>query len=386
MGYAGDAPGEKPYTMWFPFSFEDMDLYTKLVRVSEAEAPLMALYNLQTGSFNAERWSSEYTGTVEEENIPAFLEGYAEKYCRNMNETLGTNYIPGSSAFIEKTISLINENLGSNFSSLDDIFVLKAAEEEGGLPTAERSEAFSALFEQKAKFYEESNRFYDNNYWHLDFLFLGKEPTLVINDEQTELHAEPWLTVHGPLGSTTEAAAAVTGVNFVPICQTEYAHSVVSKEEVPPACTAAGHTAGWYCEDCNTWLDGEEILPLAHKNAYEVAETQPTATAHGHKAGVYCPDCDTWISGHEVIHNQLGAREVIKEATVDEEGEVYIVCTVCGETGLYATPKLDPSENPTQPDDTGEPTGGMNIVEHIKNFAKSIVDWLLRLIRWIGKR
>ncbi len=384
MGYAGDAPGEKPYTMWFPFSSDDMDLYTKMIRVSEAEAPLMALYNLQTGSFNAERWSGEYDGTIDEDFIPAFLEGYAEIYCRRMNETLGTDYIPGSDAFIEKTISLVNENLGSSFSSLDEIFVLKAAEEEGGLPTAERSEAFSSLFEPITTYFQELAQSYDNNFLYLDFLHLGKEPTLIINGEQTELHAEPWLTVHGPLGSTTEAAAAVTGVNFVPMCPTEYAHSVVGKEEVTPTCTAAGHTAGWYCEDCNIWLDGEEIMPLGHRNAYEVAATLPTAVVHGHEAGVYCPDCDTWLSGHEVIHNQLGVREVIKEPTVDEEGEVYIVCTVCGETGLYALEKLDPPETPDEPEQ--QEGGSMNIIERIKAFAKSVVDWLLRLIRWIGKR
>lgn len=209
-----------------------------------------------------------------------------------------------------------------------------------------------------------------------------------VDDIGTEFVAAPWFTIHAPAGSATEAMALEKGIPFapIPVCPEDYNHSVIRANGSEATCTAAGHTAGWYCEDCGTWLDGEEIPPLAHKNAYEVAETQPTATAHGHKAGVYCPDCDTWLSGHDVIHNQLGAREVIKEATATEEGEVYIVCTVCGETGLYAIEKLDPSENPTKPDDTDEPAGGMNIVEHIKNFAKSIVDWLLRLIRWIGKR
>ena len=74
----------------------------------------------------------------------------------------------------------------------------------------------------------------------------------------------------------------------------------------------------------------------------------------------------------------------MKEATESEEGEVYIVCTVCGESGLYALEKLPHTEpQPEQPSDNG---GNPNIIERIRMFAKSIVDWFLRLIRWVGKR
>ena len=76
----------------------------------------------------------------------------------------------------------------------------------------------------------------------------------------------------------------------------------------------------------------------------------------------------------------------MKEATETEEGEVYIVCTVCGESGLYALEKLphtDPQpEQPSDHDNDSSP----NLFERIRRFAKSIVDWFLRLIRWVGKR
>ena len=271
----------------------------------------------------------------------------------------------------------INHGLGTDFTVND---VYPASEDENGNTVYSVGEAFNNAV--IARFGHPANVVFS----------LGSDDyalcSAAVDEIGTEYEVAPWFTIHAPAGSATEAMALEKGIPFapIPVCPEDYNHSVIRANGSEATCTAAGHTAGWYCEDCGTWLDGEEIPPLAHKNAYEVAETQPTATAHGHKAGVYCPDCDTWLSGHDVIHNQLGAREVIKEATATEEGEVYIVCTVCGETGLYAIEKLDPSENPTKPDDTDEPAGGMNIVEHIKNFAKSIVDWLLRLIRWIGKR
>jgi hypothetical protein len=139
---------------------------------------------------------------------------------------------------------------------------------------------------------------------------------------------------------------------------------------------AAGHTAGWYCEDCGVWLSGEEIDPLNHRNAQNVAATEATETAHGATAGVWCPDCETWLSGHDVIHNHLGEQRVIKEPTETEEGIVEIRCTVCGEWGQYTA---DPTGS--QPDDNN--SGGFWV--QIQSFFRGIIDWFLRLFKWLGK-
>ena len=165
------------------------------------------------------------------------------------------------------------------------------------------------------------------------------------------------------------------------------AGSTVIEANIAPTCTTAGsNDEVQYCTQCSYKLSHirTTLDPLDHRNAQTVSESKPTAAAHGYTAGVFCPDCNTWLSGHDVIHNQLGAREVVKEATENEEGEVYIVCTVCGESGLYALEKLPHTEpQPEQPSGNG---GSPNIFERIRLFAKSIVDWFLRLIRWIGKR
>ncbi|MBR6313434.1 MAG: leucine-rich repeat protein [Clostridia bacterium] len=117
------------------------------------------------------------------------------------------------------------------------------------------------------------------------------------------------------------------------------------------------------------------LCPTEHQNAYEVPATEATEAAHGYTAGVFCPDCETWLSGHDVIHNALGEQRVIKEPTETEEGIVDIRCTVCGEWGRYTA---DPTGS--QPDDN---SGGF--WAQIQSFFRGIIDWFLRLFKWLGK-
>ena len=138
-----------------------------------------------------------------------------------------------------------------------------------------------------------------------------------------------------------------------------------------------------------------------HYHTYYLGEIAPTRSEHGHKAGLFCDFCCEYISGGEVIHNQYGPRTVIKEATAEEEGEVEIVCTVCGGVGLYALEKLEadpeqPGEPQTDPvtddgddnnsdnDDNGSGGKGGGIVDSFRRLAKGIVNFFLRLIKWLG--
>ncbi len=193
------------------------------------------------------------------------------------------------------------------------------------------------------------------------------------------------VTLRGYLGSTT-AALGQDGPDrwpFTALCPTDYTHNVIQKEAVSAACTEAGHTAGWYCTDCGAWLNGETVDPTNHPQAVQQEKVLPRAGfhEHGHEAGVWCADCGTWVSGGDVIHNQDGEQRIVKEATVNETGEVLIECTKCGEWGLYELPKLDPPAD----DDGGEETDN-SFFGRVRRFAKSVVDWFLRLIRWMGKR
>ncbi|MBR5411033.1 MAG: leucine-rich repeat domain-containing protein [Clostridia bacterium] len=152
--------------------------------------------------------------------------------------------------------------------------------------------------------------------------------------------------------------------------------------EIEATCTESGYYFEIvYCTLCEKELQSRDVRvdPLGHRHTENYAASDPTATAHGFTDGVYCLDCGQWISGHEVVHNTLGEREVLREPTEDEEGEVIITCTVCGERGLYAIEKLPSSE------EGGNGSGGLGaIAGGIRQAMRSIIDWILRLIQWLG--
>ena len=105
-----------------------------------------------------------------------------------------------------------------------------------------------------------------------------------------------------------------------------------------------------------------------------VPATEATETAHGYTEGVYCDVADLYISGHDVIHNALGEQRVIQEPTGTEEGIVDIQCSVCGEWGRYTV-----APTGSQPNDDN-PT----FFDQIIAFARGIIDWFLRLFKWLG--
>ena len=131
------------------------------------------------------------------------------------------------------------------------------------------------------------------------------------------------------------------------------------------------------CTRCEATKDAPVPIDSAvHANLSDIAAAEATATEHGFTAGRYCPDCNTWVSGHAVIHNRLGAQTVLQAPTATEDGLVDIVCTVCGEHGQYTV-------SATGPQPGGNDSGGF--WAQITNFFRGIVDWFLRLFRWMGK-
>ena len=81
-----------------------------------------------------------------------------------------------------------------------------------------------------------------------------------------------------------------------------------------------------------------EVIPATgHKNVIPDNGKPATTTEVGYTAGKYCNDCKTWIEGHieipmleeEHIHKYIAS--VTKEATCSEEGITTYICE-CGES------------------------------------------------------
>lgn len=71
----------------------------------------------------------------------------------------------------------------------------------------------------------------------------------------------------------------------------------------------------------------------AHADTENVAAQSATCTADGYTAGVYCNDCNTYISGHEVIKSEGHNYEsVVTPPTATEQGYTTHTCTACGDS------------------------------------------------------
>ena len=151
---------------------------------------------------------------------------------------------------------------------------------------------------------------------------------------------------------------------------------------VEPTCTAHGfRNAVWYSASSYMIDPGEFVPAFGHMPA-AAAATQATATEHGFTEGVYCERCREWLSGHEVIHNTLGECTVVKQPTATEAGECLITCTICGESGLYAMEPVhgaQPGDEADPPKDTEEGS-----FKTIRRMMRSIIEFFLRLLKWLG--
>ena len=150
---------------------------------------------------------------------------------------------------------------------------------------------------------------------------------------------------------------------------------------VQPTCVETGsYDEVIRCTQCPLEISRSHVVksvdPLNHKSTEFVPAVEATYDAHGFTEGVICKDCNTWISGHEVIHNTFGERRIVKEATKDAPGEVIITCTVCGESGLY---EYQYENKPDEPEEEH-----LSLGERIRKAVNSIVNWILRLISWLG--
>ncbi len=102
----------------------------------------------------------------------------------------------------------------------------------------------------------------------------------------------------------------------------------IETEAVEQTCTQDGYTAGVYCNDCETYIEGHDLLPaLNHSLAYDVPAVEGSCHAYGYTAGTYCEDCDTYITGHEQL-----PMDPENHLTIFGYGEIPPSCTEVGYT------------------------------------------------------
>ena len=115
-------------------------------------------------------------------------------------------------------------------------------------------------------------------------------------------------------------------------------HEMKATTETPATCTEDGNLAYWYCSKCNKYftdadgkgriaLEDTVITALGHN---EIADegTKVSSTEPGYTPGVWCDRCETWLSGHEIIppltpqESRISYRYYVR--TVNKDGSVEI--------------------------------------------------------------
>ena len=188
--------------------------------------------------------------------------GFTGKYkteadaVRDWNRLTGDTAADGN-AVTAACVSALNGILGTEFTSANDVYTVFSS-------TAGETITYTAGYRAALDAYDASFTADDVPEEYL--IFRTEESSDVwLGEAMPEGYvAQLWLTVHGYPGSTAEAAAAATGLKFLPICPAGVTLTVTAAPETAPSATACGYTAGYYCEDCGEYLSGHEtVAPLA---------------------------------------------------------------------------------------------------------------------------
>ena len=261
---------------------------------------------------------------------------------------------------IKGNIDCVGPYMFKDCSSLKELF-LPASVRYFGLSQYDLDHGFTQSYRYSRVFYsvDDSN----GGYTQIDAPFTG--------DIYFAGTPEQWAAVYAPKDDLSGAT-----VHF-PETRT-----------IEPTCTAHGCSNAVYYSDSDYVIDPGEFRSAYGHSPVTVAATEAIAEAHGYTDGVYCQRCHEWLSGHEVVHNTLGETTVLQKPTATQAGECLITCTVCGERGLYA---MDPVTDDTDPDgpqpgedDPAEAPEDNTPIGRIRRAMKSIIEFFLRLLQWLG--
>lgn len=120
----------------------------------------------------------------------------------------------------------------------------------------------------------------------------------------------------------------------------ESEHTTEKKKYVMPSCGSYGYTSGEYCETCDAWISGHEIIVSYDKHDYQLSDSDPaesieaaTFEEHGYKLEecIFCGDRKTTIipkvtsvtlSTTNYVYN--GKNRTPKVTVKDSEGNVLV--------------------------------------------------------------
>ena len=202
-------------------------------------------------------------------------------------------------------------------------------------------------------------------------------------------------------------------------------HKFTNYQEVAPTCTLNGHTAYIFCTRCGSYDSAPpEILPALGHSFTSVITTAPTCTEAGERTYT-CERCPEIYTEEEPAlgHGSMGYDVSSAPSTCTVRGYSMTVCIACGEIVDSQTYDIDPKNHRWgewevvlqateeeeglmrrtclndpehveeriipryEEDENGNPTQKIQeFIEHIESYIKGVIDWILRLFNFFGKK
>lgn len=109
---------------------------------------------------------------------------------------------------------------------------------------------------------------------------------------------------------------------------------ITDVEAVPATCTSTGFTAGVFCNDCQTYISGHEIIEKTAHTPEELPAVPATCTETGLTAGSKCSVCGETLVAQETV--PMAAHQYKMDESSDptcaQDGYITWICAVCEDT------------------------------------------------------
>ena len=166
------------------------------------------------------------------------------------------------------------------------------------------------------------------------------------------------------LSNVTTSSTEYFGVKFYKMVVLCNHINTENHDEVAATCTTVGYTAGVYCNDCESYISGHEVIDMIEHSWNDGVETTAPGCETTGVMTYTCSVCgETKTESIPATGHTMG-EGVVVDATCEADGSKTYTCTVCGAAQVETIPALGHSwnEGAVITDATCETAGKMTYV------------------------